>query len=260
MNTERIVVSTHDGLELEAEFSWSGDPTKAILLAHGITVDLNEGGMFARLVDRLADDGWSCLRFSFRGHGGSQGSQRGVTVAGEVIDLECALQALIDRTGLNRVCVLASSFGAVSTGILLPALVRRNVLDRLVLWNPVLDVSGTFVGGRTPWAAENFTSHALEKLLTDGFMLLDGSFEVGYSLSREMATVDARSDYAGLEVPTLIVHGDLDQSVSYAESEQMATRMAVAELATVEGSDHGFSGADYEDQAIGVTREWLSRA
>jgi alpha-beta hydrolase superfamily lysophospholipase len=35
---------------------------------------MDEGGMFVRLADRLAETGFSVLRFSFRGHGKSGGA------------------------------------------------------------------------------------------------------------------------------------------------------------------------------------------
>lgn len=40
--------------------------------------------MFRRLAESLADDGFRVLRFSFRGHGRSGGTQRGATIAEEM--------------------------------------------------------------------------------------------------------------------------------------------------------------------------------
>jgi alpha/beta superfamily hydrolase len=52
---------------------------------------MDEGGMFVRLADRLAAKGFDLLRFSFRGHGHSGGTQIGLTIAGEMLDLQAAL-------------------------------------------------------------------------------------------------------------------------------------------------------------------------
>lgn len=259
MKSEELTIHTHDGLELEAVATKPTSPRGTLVMAHGITVDLNEGGMFARLAEAVNDDGWSTLRFSFRGHGRSSGSQRGVTIAGEVIDLECVIAEALKRSeGLDRFVLLGSSFGAVSTGVLLPALLRRQVLDGLCLWNPVLDVAGTFVAGRTPWAAENFIPDAHERLLIDGYMELDGTFQVGYSLAQEMKVVDARTNFAEFPLPGLIVHGDQDESVSYEESANLVVRNSQLQLVTIEGADHGFSGSDYEEQAVRATAAWLA--
>lgn len=259
MESHEFAIRTHDGLELEAVASRPANPRGMLVMAHGITVDLNEGGMFARLAETVHDDGWSTLRFSFRGHGRSSGTQRGVTIAGEVIDLECAISEAVQRAeGIDRLVLLGSSFGAVPSGLLLPALLRRNALNGLCLWNPVLDVAGTFVDGLTPWAAENFTPAAHEQLLTGGFMELDGTFQVGYSLAQEMKTVDARPTYDEAPIRGLVVHGDRDQSVAYEEAARLAEVNPRFDLVTIEGSDHGFSGSNYEDQAIRATTDWLA--
>ncbi len=59
--------------------------------AHGITADMDEDGMFVQLAERLSDTGFTVLRFSFRGHGRSGSTQRGVTIAGEMLDLQAVL-------------------------------------------------------------------------------------------------------------------------------------------------------------------------
>ena len=260
MRSHDVDIHTYDGLALEAMVTVpDGEPRGMLVMAHGITVDLNEGGMFERLAEAVSHAGWATLRFSFRGHGRSTGTQRGVTIAGEVIDLECAIHEAQRRTpGSGRVVLVASSFGAVATGILLPTLLRRDVLAGLCLWNPVLDVAGTFVAGRTPWAADNFTPKTLERLLSDGYMELDGTFQIGYALAEEMRVTDARHAFAAFPLRGLIIHGDQDQSVSHSEAATLASRNDRFRLVTIEGSDHGFSDSDYEAQAIQVTAAWLA--
>lgn len=50
--------------------------------------------MYARLAERLAQEGFTVLRFSFRGHGRSAATQRGVTIAGEMLDVAAAVERL----------------------------------------------------------------------------------------------------------------------------------------------------------------------
>lgn len=72
-----------DGVGLDAVLHSRSGPRGrgVVVLAHGITADMDEGGMYVRLADRLAAAGFVVLRFSFRGHGHSGGTQRGVTIA-----------------------------------------------------------------------------------------------------------------------------------------------------------------------------------
>jgi alpha-beta hydrolase superfamily lysophospholipase len=151
---ESVEMLAGDGLRLDAVVHGAReDAVGTVVLAHGITVDMDEGGMFVRLADRLSRAGFTVLRFSFRGHGASQGSQEGVTVAGEMLDLQAAVELAAADYG-GPLSAVAASFGAVSTCLSLPYLESR--LRSLVLWNPVLDLVHTFVEPELPWGRENY--------------------------------------------------------------------------------------------------------
>jgi N-acetylglucosaminyl-diphospho-decaprenol L-rhamnosyltransferase len=81
-----------DGVRLDAVLHHAaGVPLGVVVSAHGIAADKDEGGMFVRLAAGLVERGFTVLRFSFRGHGSSGGGQRGVTIAGELLDLQAAI-------------------------------------------------------------------------------------------------------------------------------------------------------------------------
>jgi predicted alpha/beta hydrolase len=71
--------------------------------------------MFVRLAERLAAEAFTVVRFSVRGHGKSGGSQRGVTIAGEMLDLDAAIS-----NAAGPLAIIAASFGAVVTTLSLP--------------------------------------------------------------------------------------------------------------------------------------------
>jgi hypothetical protein len=73
--------------------------------------------------------------------------------------------------------IVAASFAAVSASLSLPWLGSR--LHRLVLWNPVLDLTDTFVEPTLPWGKENFSSPQQDLLVSQGFLVVDGGFELG---------------------------------------------------------------------------------
>lgn len=210
--------------------------------------------MFVRLAEQLAAVGFDVVRFSFRGHGGSGGTQRGVTIAGECLDL----QAVIEWTRVRfagPVSVVAASFGAVSTLMSLSWLGDR--LHRLALWNPVLDLRHTFLEPELPWGIANFGT-AQQKALQDvGFLVVDGEFELGRVLFEEFARYRPVDEFLAASVPALIVHGDRDAAVSYSIAAEAAKGRPDTLLHTVAGSDHGFDSRDREDEAISVTATWL---
>ncbi|MCK2237411.1 alpha/beta fold hydrolase [Crossiella sp. S99.2] len=222
---------------------------------HGITVDMDEGGMFVRLADRLAAAGWTVLRVSFRGHGRSGGTPRGVTIAGEMLDLQTAVDyATVQLSG--PLSIVASSFGAVPTSLSLPWMADR--LDRVVLWNPVLDLRRTFVEPELPWGKENYSSEQQKLLTTQGFLLVDGAFELGRVLFEEFRRYHPFEEFVASSVPSLVVHGDRDSAVSYDIARQAAAAKPSCAFHTVVGSDHGFDSREREDEAITVTVNWLT--
>lgn len=157
MTMTPIHVAASDGVELDAIIhQQDGRFRPTVILAHGITVDMDEGGMFVRLADRLARAGFTTVRFSFRGHGRSGGTQRGATIAGEMLDLD----AFVGHARANYpspLAVVAASFAAVPVALSLPYL---HDLAALVLWNPVLDLRRTFTQPELPWGVDNFGARA----------------------------------------------------------------------------------------------------
>ncbi|MCM6774498.1 alpha/beta fold hydrolase [Nocardia sp. CDC159] len=254
---QRTELVSVDGLKLDAAVhsATSGLHCGVVLLVHGIAVDMDEGGgMFVRLADRLAGAGFDVVRFSFRGHGGSDGTQRGVTIAGECLDLQAAI-GFVRQWFNGPMSIVAASFGAVSTMLSLSWL--EPALYRLVLWNPVLDLRHTFLEPELAWGVENFGPDQQKVLQENGFLRVDGEFELGRVLFMEFAGYRPSDAFGTSRVPALVVHGDRDSSVSYSIAAEAVRTRPEARLHTVAGSDHGFDGREREDEAIGVTVDWL---
>jgi uncharacterized protein len=251
-----IELASVDGIHLEAVVHHPSADVEAlgtVIQAHGVTVDMNEGGMYKRLAARLAGSGFTVLRFSYRGHGGSGGSQRGVTIAGEMLDLQAAVELAADFGG--PLSLVAASFGAVSSALSLRYLDSR--IRSLVLWCPVLDLRATFLEPDLPWGVENFGQDAQDRLRSDGFLLVDHEFELGRVLFEEMRHYQLDRAFAASTTPALVIHGDQDTYVSYDVARKVATARASTEFHTVVGSDHGFDSRQREDEAIEATHDWL---
>lgn len=227
----------------------------AIVQAHGITADRDEGGMFVRLAEQLAATGFDVLRFSFRGHGRSGGTQVGLTITGAMLDLQATLAVLTERS-TAPVSIVAASFGAASTCLLLPYLHEQ--LHALVLWNPTLDLRRTFIEPELPWGQRNFNAEAVARLTSDGFLLLDGEYQIGRALYVELTAFDPLAHFVASPVRAAIVHGNRDTYVPYDVSVLAAQQHCACDLVTIEGADHGFD-PDKEDDAIARTIAWIDR-
>ncbi|MEV6236733.1 alpha/beta fold hydrolase [Lentzea sp. NPDC051838] len=254
---QRVGLTSLDGVQLDAALHRAPDNARgAVVLAHGITVDLNEGGMFVRLADQLAANGFDALRFSYRGHGESGGTQAGVTIAGEVLDLQAALEYARQELP-GPLLIIAASFGAVSTAVSLPWL--RVDVERVVLWNPVLDLRRTFVEPELPWGTDNFNRDQQRFLQENGFLLIDGEFKLGRVMFDEFNRYQPAEDFVRDTRPALVVHGDQDSYVSYDVARDAAASRANCDFHTIVGSDHGFDSRHREDEAIKLTVDWIVR-
>ncbi|WP_067904121.1 alpha/beta hydrolase [Nocardia vaccinii] len=255
---ERFELRSVDGITLQVAVDPPIGPVRrgVVVLVHGLTVDMDEGGgMFVRLAQQLAGAGFEVVRFSFRGHGDSGGTQRGMTIAGECLDLQAVIE-WVHRRLPGPVSIVAASFGAVSTLLSLPWL--GEIVDRLVLWNPVLDLRHTFLEPELAWGIGNFGTTQQETLHNRGFLLVDGQFELGRVLFDEFARYQPLEEFLAAEVPALIVHGDQDTAVSYPIAAEAVAVRPDTVLHTVVGSDHGFDSRERENEAISVTVNWLA--
>lgn len=255
--TAMVTLSAADGVVLDAVMQHGSCEPQAggVVLVHGITADRDEYGMFVRLADRLCEAGHVVLRFSFRGHGASGGTGRGATIAGERLDLEAAL-AYMGREAPGPLTLVAASFGAVATCLALEQ--RSPAPARLVLWNPVLDLRRTFVEPELAWGVANFGPAQQERLASDGFLVVDGEFELGRVMFDEFSLYQPLPALLASRVPLLVVHGDRDTAVSYDIARAAVEARGNAELYTVAGSDHGFDSREREDEAIDATVRWLA--
>jgi alpha-beta hydrolase superfamily lysophospholipase len=255
-DVRRVRVAAPDGVVLDAAVhhrapGFPADGSRGtVLLVHGISATMDEGGAFVRLAERLAEQGLTTVRFSFRGHGRSGGSPRGVTIAGEMLDLE-AVAGYAQREFPGPLSVVAASFGAVATGLSMPWLGGR--LHRLVLWNPVLDLRRTFLEPELPWGLANFGPERQAELARGGQLPLDGRFALGRVLFAEMARSRPLDGYAAAGLPALVLHGDRDAHVSFDIARQAAADLPHWDFHPVAGAGHGFHSPEHEREAITVT-------
>jgi len=226
-----------------------------IILVHGITATMDEGGMYKRLAIRLSDVGFTVIRFSFRGHGKSGGTQEGMTIAGEILDLLSIWNYVKERSE-SPCSIIASSFGAVSTLEMIHLL--RTAPTSIVLWNPVLDLDNTFLNPTLPWGIANFGQGRLPELEKKGFLLIDNHFRLGLALWNEFSLYKPLDKLLYSTLPNLIVHGRYDTSVSYEIAASASKRLHTSSFFSVD-ADHGFSPASTEETVIAKTVDWLAR-
>ena len=73
MRRQVVKFSTNDNFILEGDFTKIEDSVKGVILAHGMTVNRDDEGIFVRAESKLNELGFSTLKFDFRGHAKSHG-------------------------------------------------------------------------------------------------------------------------------------------------------------------------------------------
>lgn len=92
---------------------------------------------YRQLALLLAKKGYHVLRFDYRGTGDSSGDiENGLTAQDWVNDVAHAIHELREIAGVNSIAVIGLRLGALIAGV---ACAARDDIDRLIVWDPILD-------------------------------------------------------------------------------------------------------------------------
>ena len=237
---------TADGFSIAAIHSVTGSARCVLLWLHGITVDKNEHlEFFQEGAAYFANKGIDSLRIDFRGHGQSSGSSLDFSVAGQMLDVDVALDYLFRYyDGQNtKLHIVACSFGAP------PAIFtasKRESVAKLVLIAPVLSYERTFLQPETDWAKDIFTAEALSDAAKSNQLFINPGFPIAMRLIEEMRIIRPEIALRELTKPTVVIHGDADSMVPFRASKDIVKRARSAKLIRIRNMDHGFTDAEDE--------------
>ncbi|MBI2622014.1 alpha/beta fold hydrolase [Candidatus Microgenomates bacterium] len=233
----KVNFKTGDGVRLVGVWELPKKPTqKAIVLAHGISVDKDEDGIFTELAKLLKESGFAVFRFDFRGHGESEGNSVDMTITGELKDLDSAINLV--KKDYQKIGLLGASFGG-SIAALYSA-VNKDLFKCLCLWNPTLHYGHTFLNPYLPWLKDK--KDQMQKDLAEKSWTEIGSkkFKLGKQLFEEMKKLYPQEALKAITIPTLIVHGDKDTHVPYIDSKEYVSFLENGQLITIREAEHGF--------------------
>lgn len=254
MKGKKVWFKSDNGISLYGLLASPNKESKgAVILAHGITVEKNEGGFYRRLANLLAKNQLTSLRFDFRGHGDSSGEFSKITIKGEINDLSAAVN-LLKAIGYKKIAIVGTSFGA-SVAVLY-AKRKPATISSLTLLCPVLDYKRTFLEPETEWAQQWFTQKAISKAKQTGKLNLDG-FHLGYNLLQEFRRFKPGETLLTLNIPTLIVHGKEDSMVPYEVAQYYGKKYQKGNFLSIQNADHGFEG--YENKVFPEVVKWILR-
>lgn len=235
--TKKVYFKTSDNFKLYGIWSISNKKSsKAIMLAHGLNADKNEGGVFAELADALAKGGFSVFRFDFRGRGESEGTKNDVSTKNEVADLGAAFE-FVQQKGYHTIGLLGASYGGASSILYVAA--NPDKIKCLCLWNPGLNNRHVIIRVATEELLKWMRS-----LKKDSVKNFKGRRNLifGKKILKEMITLSPYKYLRKIKIPTLIIHGDADSTVPYKDSKKYVKHLVKGRLITIKNGQHGFHG------------------
>ena len=227
-------ITTRDGIKLVGIWTIPLKETnKAIILAHGITVDKDEHGVFVNLAKKLSEAGYAVFRFDFRGHGESGGNSVDMTIGGEIEDLYAVINYAKSQ-GYSNIGLLGASFGG-GTSVVYTSKYQEE-LRCLCLWNPVLNYDHCFLNPTLPWIREK-KKHMKGEIDKQGWTTLGSrKYKVGKLLFDEMVNIKPFELMSKIKIPSIVIHGTADTKVPFEDSKEYLEE----KLVSIEGAEHGF--------------------
>ncbi|SLM49834.1 putative non-heme chloroperoxidase [Nitrospira japonica] len=260
-------------IELYYEDHGSGKP---VVLIHGYPLS---GASWEKQVPRLLDAGYRVITYDRRGFGKSSQPTGGYNYDTFADDLHTLIRSLTLRDfslvgfsmGGGEIARYFGNYGsdgaskAVIIGGIPPFLLKTADNPEGVDGGVFDGIKKAVAGDRYAFFSEFFknfynTDLLLGKRVSDEAVRASWNLAAGASATASVACVstwieDFRKDLAGLDVPTLVIHGDNDRIVPLAASGQRTAALVKgARLVVVKGGPHCITWTHAEE----VTAELLN--
>lgn len=231
---EKIDFQNSAGISLRGILSdplpGSGNPI--VILCHGFST--HKGGRTNTSLEKTFNAaGWATFRFDFFGHGESGGNFEDITISEAVDDVGRAIE-FVRGSGHRQIALVGSSFGGLAS--LLTAS-ERSDLFVLALKSPVSDYMDRLI----------FQNHKnrIREWKETGFIQITGAgnqrLRLNHSFYEDAKKFKGYEAAERITIPTLIVHGNKDETVPFEQSLKTAKLISNCRLEILDGADHIYS-------------------
>lgn len=261
-------------IRLEAHYREDVKDAPIVVICHGFK-GFKDWGFFPAIADTLASAGYFVITFNFSRNGIGSDLQNFTeldlfaknTYTHELKDLACVFESLTSKTigkGMTdpeRIGLLGHSRGG---GIALLFAGQDSRVSTLVTWSAISTV-------------HRYTSDQIKEWKKNGYMDLENkrtgqimhiSTELLDDIEKNKKRLDILSAASKIEIPTLIIHGQEDESVPVEEAHSIYNNLHTSskELMIIEGGTHTFgAGHPLESRpetlevVFDLTENWFDR-
>jgi len=219
-----------------------------IVLCHGFTTS-KDGRTYVRLEEILNQKAFSTFRFDFFGHGESAGEFANITILEAVDDVQNAIR-FVKNSGYERIGLMGSSFGGFASIL---AAGQSDDLFVLALKSPVSDYLALLIARDHDIDIETWRQ--------EGFIFIEASdgknVRLNYSFFADAERIQGYTLAERIKAPTLIVHGDRDETVPLAQSQKAADLIPHCRLEVIKEADHVYSKPKHFEKMLDLISDFI---
>lgn len=242
-SNEKLVGVLHQPEELTGDL--------CVIVCHGFTGNKDKNWI-KNACERISKEvNAPAFRFDFSGNGESEGDFAQAHYLKEVGDLKSAIDFL-EAKGFKQFITIGHSMGSVV------CIIEASQDARVI---KVIDVSGTgdtkrFVTQRFERGDWGLPNAPYKYTKRDG-----RTFFVSQEFIDAGLKIDLPAIVKEMKIPALFIHGDADESVPYAEGQELfGFYGGQKEFVTILGANHTFTDPNCERQMIDAIIQWLKTA
>ena len=247
---EKVYFKNSKGLKLCSILS---NPTSSkekpiIILCHGFSTSKNSH-TYVRLQEILNKYQISTFRFDFFGHGESEGKFEDITISEAVDDILNAIKFLKNQ-GYTKIGLVSSSFGGIAS---LMAASKTDDLFILALKSPVSNYEEKEYATKSKEELEEWRNRGFRYYVSgDGRKL-----KLNYTFFEDFKNNNGYEAAKKIKIPTLIVHGDNDESVPIEQSKKTASLIENCKSEIIEGADHRYSKPEDFEKMLDLISKFI---
>jgi hypothetical protein len=247
---EKIYFSNSDGVKLCGILSnpTSGISRPIVILCHGFTTS-KDNFTNRKLEEILNQKNIAIFRFDFFGHGESEGDFSEITISEGVDNILQAIECL-KALGYSKIGLFGGSYGGICA---IMAASRTEDLYLLALKSAV----GNYKERDLALKSKEELALWREK----GYRIyVSGNgdeHKLNYSFFEDYDNNDGYLAAANIKIPTLVVHGDADESVPVEQSVKISGILQNGKLEIIKGANHHYSGPGHFDKMIKIISNFI---